>query len=171
MRDITIIPPGQTTRAFNEYRREVRDFLRGLLKCSHTADDLTQETYLRVARLDETTDVKNWRALILRIARNLAIDHLRGRERRFEVEQEMDALYDVTDEAPGAGETLANEESLRLLESTLLELPPVPRRVLELYRQHGYSHPEIARELGLSVRTVARHMAFAVSYLRERMHR
>lgn len=171
MRDITAATNEETTQVFSEHRQEVREFLRGLLKCGHTADDLTQETYLRVAGMDATGSVKNWRAFIMRVARNLAIDHLRVRDRRGEVEQNLDALYQITDEAPGLGDTVADEQTLRLLEIALEELPALSRRILDLYRMRGLSHPQIAHELGLSVRTVARHMSFAVSFLRVRMQR
>ena len=171
MPDISVSTAEQIARAFSEHRREVRNFLHGQLRCRHTADDLTQETYLRLMRNAPTESVRDWRALIFRVARNLAIDYLRGRGRRHVYEQDLERLYEVTDERPEMDEALVTEEDLQRLETALEALPAQSRQVFELSRYEGLSHPQIAERLGTSARTVARHMALAVRRLRQKVQR
>jgi len=171
MRNDTLSTVEQIAAAFNDHRREVRNFLRGQLKCEHTADDLTQETYLRLMRARDVPAVQDWRALIFRVARNLAIDHLRRRGRRTAFELELEALYEITGDTPDIDATLDCEEDMTRLESSLQELSPQCRKVFELSRNEGLGHREIADRLGMSVRTVARRMALSMSFLRERMRR
>ncbi|MFC4314050.1 RNA polymerase sigma factor [Steroidobacter flavus] len=170
MSSSTTLQSEQIAQAFAEHRREVRNFLHGQLKCAHSAEDLTQETYLRLIR-SEPTGVKDWRALIFRVARNLAIDHLRGKDRRTAFEHDLEALYQVTDDTPQMDDELVTQEEMERLERGLLALPERSRRVFELSREDGLSHREIGARLGLSVRTVARQMALAVQFLRERIER
>jgi len=115
--------------------------------------------------------VKDWRALIFRVARNLAIDHVRGRGRRSQFEQELELLYAITDERPEMDDALVTAEELAQVEAGFQSLPAMSREVFELCRQEGLSHPQIADRLGMSVRTVARHMAHAMQLLRKRIER
>ena len=159
----------QIAQAFAEHRREVRNFLHGQLKCPHSAEDVTQEIYLRLMGSERTEEVKDWRALIFRVARNLVIDYARGRGRRLSFEHELEALYEITDDTVQMDQALVLQEQMERLECGLRALPEQARRVFELSRHDGLSHREIADRLGLSVRTVAREMALAVSFLRDRM--
>ncbi|MFC4307922.1 RNA polymerase sigma factor [Steroidobacter flavus] len=168
MRDSTALSTQQLAQVFNEHRGELRHFLQGRLKCRHTADDLTQETYLRLIRT-RAESVSDWRALIFRIARNLLIDHVRGNSRRGVVQHELQAVYDLTGDRPEMDEQLVSEEQHALLESGLSQLPDQTRRVFELCRNEGLSHREIAEQLGISLRTVARQIEQAIRFLRSRM--
>lgn len=68
---------------FHEHRTHVFRYLCRILGAPDAASDLTQEVFLRVTRSGvPETDEGGRRAWLFRIARNLALNHLRDRQRR-----------------------------------------------------------------------------------------
>ena len=65
---------------FNLHAQDVRRFLTSRVACDATAIDLTQEAFLRLARMPNLGAVENFRTYLFRIATNLATDHLRARK-------------------------------------------------------------------------------------------
>jgi RNA polymerase sigma factor (sigma-70 family) len=110
------------------------------------AEDLMQETYMRMVRAGDAGAVGNPRGLLMRVAQNAATDRYR-RSRR-----EREAATEVADiEAFG---NLADQHDKLLLRQIVLALPPKLRDVFVLNQMEGLSHPEIARLLGIHVKTV-----------------
>ncbi len=160
----------QLNNAFRTHALEVRQFLRGQLHCTQTAADLVQETYLRlVAHAGQPID--DLRAFIFRIARNLAIDHQRIHGRRSVLDESLAYLYEVTGESPELDSVVAARQELELLARALAELPPQTQRIFQSSRLHGVTHPQIARELGVSLSTVEKQTARALDHLRARLER
>jgi RNA polymerase sigma-70 factor (ECF subfamily) len=58
----------------------LRAWLRNHFKSENDIDDLLQETYLRLLKAKEQSDVTSPKAFIFTVARNLALDRLRHRE-------------------------------------------------------------------------------------------
>jgi RNA polymerase sigma-70 factor (ECF subfamily) len=160
----------QLNAAFRTHALELRQFLRGQLRCAHTAADLTQETWLRlVAHSGQPVD--DLRAFIFRIARNLAIDHMRLHGRRSVLDEGLAYLYEVTGDPPELDEVVAAQQELARLGRALEELPEQTQRIFRLSRLHGRPHQQVARELGVSVSTVEKQMARALDHLRTRLQR
>ena len=129
------------------------------------AEDLVQETYLRLApgRLAQT--IRSPRALLMRIAGNLALDHLRRRkvdERALQQER----LGGVRALNPHqSAEPLAALE----LRDAILGLPADLRDVFVLSRFGGLTYEAIADHFGLSVKTVEWRMSKALALCAERL--
>lgn len=70
-------PTNRTLGAYTGYYRELLSFLTAQLRCPHEAADLVQETFARLLALDNPDVVRQPRAFLYRIARNLAIDSSR----------------------------------------------------------------------------------------------
>jgi RNA polymerase sigma-70 factor (ECF subfamily) len=119
------------------------------------AEDLAQETYLKLARAGSAMDVRNPRALLAHIARNAATDHFR-RARR---DGSSGARDGELERAPVA----ANQDQATLVKQIVLALPPKLRDVFVLNQVEGLTHPEIAHLLGLSVKTVEWRMKKALA--------
>ncbi len=73
--------PKDLKRLFLAYRFEIQAYLVRQLQDIETAADLTQETFLRYAQQPATSTVLQARANLYRTARNLAINHVRGKRR------------------------------------------------------------------------------------------
>ena len=115
---------------------------------SDQAEDLAQETWLRIAPYQARGEIRHPKALLLRIASNLAIDADRrhgGREADLK-EGSSDA---PVDSAPQA-------ERL-LMKQVILSLPQPLRDVFLLSRFACLTYDEIGERLGISTKPGRRH--------------
>lgn len=118
------------------------------------AEDIVQETYLRLAT---QTDVQHPRALLLRVAVNIARDQLR----RAIVRDRHAA------QAIRFGGTLlspADQAETLLLKQIVLSLPAADREIFILSRFRGLTYDEIALHSGLSVKTVEWRMSRSLAH-------
>lgn len=104
-----------------------------------SARDLAQEAFLRAARAKVPQDDSGRRAWVFRVARNLALNHLRDGSRRSQ----------LAPAAPGA-ETGAGQETSLLVREALAQLAPVDRDVFMLREAAGLSYAEIADACAIS---------------------
>jgi RNA polymerase sigma-70 factor (ECF subfamily) len=118
-------------------------------------EDLAQETYLRVLRARDLSDVTNPEAYLLRVASHLVVE---WRDRQLPADS-----IDATDEMDLAGDSSPELEieatlSQARLERTLATMAPVMRAVLLLRLSHQRSGRQIAQELDLTPRQVKRYL-------------
>ena len=134
----------------------LRQTLRRLLGEEAGAEDLLHELFLALARHGGSfrgTDVDGWLATL---AVNRVRDELRIRTRRRRRERESardEALMPATEDPE--------------LEAALATLLPTHRAALELRVTRGLPHAEVARLLGVSVRTAKTWTARGLERLRE----
>lgn len=70
----------------------------------------------------------------------------------------------------GGGETeIFARDSLNIIRKEVAEMPEQRQTVYRLSREQGLSNKEIAEQLGLSVRTVERHIYLALADLRKKI--
>jgi len=132
-----------------------------IVKNASIAEELVQETYLRVARSLRDKPVDHLEPFLFQTGRNLAFDHLR-RERM----QSRTMLDDVPDEimqavpAPGSSseDSLHAARLLQRLGNALEQLSERQQRIFILSRLHGQGYAEIAAELGVSTSTVQKEL-------------
>lgn len=127
-------------------------------------DDLVQETYLRAARYGDGEDRGQPRALLLRIAINLARDQLRRRVVRGGLDLPLDQLSEIE-----IGSQPAEQHAQLELKQAVLALPPRYREVFVLSRFTGLTYDEIASHLGISVKTVEWRMSKALAICAARL--
>jgi len=147
---------------FHRHRDELLHRLVRMVNCRDTAADLVQETYVRLMRCAGTQAVEQPRALLHRIATNLAIDHLRTRKLGIAVSEPLEAALDLPCPAPTQERTLFGKESLQIFVRALENLPPRTREAFLLYRIHELSYREIAARMGISVSGVDKHIRRAI---------
>jgi len=149
------------TRVFVRFQRSLLRYLRDLLVRREDAEDVAQETYVRLMRAGSLGQSElHVRASMFRAATNLAYD--RFRQRRAQGRHDDAQLAELPDEAPQAERIVAMEQALGVVERTLLALPPRCRQVFLLRTSHEQSYEAIAERLGISKRTVEREMQAAL---------
>lgn len=130
------------------------------------AEDVVQDTYLHLRQRGNAATLEHPRPYLFRIAANLAMDMARKTKVRLRYAGEGFALA-CHAEAPASPEAAAGGVmELRRLQASLAELPPLCRDAFLLSRIEDLTHAEIAARLGVSVRTIDRHMAKAWEHLR-----
>lgn len=122
------------------------------------AADVVQETYLRAASY-AASDIRHPKAFLLRIALNLINDERRRDEyRRLHATQQMQSQAEV-----------APQFDQLLLTQIIRTMPQLYRDVFVLSRFRGMSYAEIARMLGISVKTVEWRMSRALEHCASRL--
>ena len=126
-----------------------------------TAEDLLQETYLRVTRALGERPIEHLEPFVFQTARNLALDHLRARrvQARTLLDDVPEAVLNNVATTHGSAEDAAHaEQLLRRLSTSLGELSARQQRIFILSRLHGASYLEIAEQLGVSSSTVQKEL-------------
>jgi RNA polymerase sigma-70 factor (ECF subfamily) len=164
---------------FARYRDAVRRHVGRMVRQGGAADDLVQETFLRVWMRAEQWDGRgSFRRWLFRIATNLSLNHLRSvrRRRQRPLELPPEPLGDEDDEplvpawmidasalGPDAIVELAEQRELarRLVEG----LPDDKREVFRLAHEAELPVREIAEALGIPVGTVKSRLHYAAKRL------
>jgi RNA polymerase sigma factor (sigma-70 family) len=126
-----------------------------------TAEDLLQETYLRVTRALKERPITHLEPFVFQTARNLALDHLRARRLREHTLLEdvsTDVLHNVAAPCSSAEDAAHAEQLLQRLNTSLSTLSERQQRIFILSRLHGASCVEIAETLRVSASTVQKEL-------------
>ena len=135
------------------------------------AEDLVQELYLKISARPAGAEAENPSALLYRIALNLMLDRTRGEIRGARRDAEWSRLTrarvageDVADEA-APDDVAASRERLRQLVEAVVGLPPQMQRAFRLHKLEGLSQAQTAAVMGLSVKSVEKHISAALKQL------
>lgn len=134
------------------------------------AEDVLQDTYLRLEGTPELGIVRSPRAYLLRMAVNLATDRRRSESRLLSTE-EVRSLLDLDDGQPGPEKIVESRAELAVLERVLQELPPRRREILLASRVEETPHRELARRFGVSTRTIEIELKRALEHCSARLSR
>jgi RNA polymerase sigma-70 factor (ECF subfamily) len=151
------------------YARELHRYLLRRLKRPQDVDDLAQEVYLRLLRLDEAKCVHNPLAFVYGVAAHVVADfrlrsHAQQAHLTFDEEAVQHWSEQPTDVLPDElGERVALEQHLKW---ALGQLPPTQAAVLLAHKRDGFSYEEIAQRLKLSIHTVEKYLTQAKAKLR-----
>lgn len=154
---------------FGRYRRELHRYLMRRLRQPQDVDDLAQEVYLRLCRLDDERCVHKPLAYLYGIASHVLADF------RIEVEAEREVVTVDSDtveewiDQPSCvlPDDLADRLNLQQqIDRALAQLPPTHAAVLLAHKRDGLSYDEVAEKLGLSIHTVEKYVTQAKSRIR-----
>lgn len=125
---------------------KLRSFLLQRVSDRQVAEDLLQETFLRIhKKLDDIEDEQRMTAWVFQIARNLVTDHYRSKAHAI--------LATVTEdiEIPTREEENLNEQVEVWLTTMIAQLPDSYRQAVEMYELEGMPQQQIADNLGISL--------------------
>ena len=155
---------------YDRYGRLTYALILRVVRDAGIAEDLVQETFLRVWNRVQGFDAQKgsigpW---LLAVARNRAIDYLRsapGRERNALEFDETDhpALYTDMER------DLLNSDQARRVKEAMQKLSANQRQVIELAYFEGLSQTEMAEKMGQPLGTVKTWVRTALQTLREQL--
>lgn len=138
------------------YQDQVFGFLMTMLKETHDAEDVLQETFVRAIRgLASYREQQHFRAWIFRIARNEAVTLIRKRSRvTVQEDPYRDSGACEADSSALPVEVMEKREVVERLRLAVGQLPEAEREVVLLRLKSGVSFKEIAKITGASLNTV-----------------
>jgi RNA polymerase sigma-70 factor (ECF subfamily) len=167
--------PAAFEALLRRHRAALFTFLLRMLGHREKAEDLAQETFLRIVKGAQAWEQRaRFQTWLFTIARNLCVDE--ARRDRFRRAESLDAdgpsgEPPLVDSVPGAGiDPLRGAESARLrpiLQRALLSVPVEQRVVFVLREQAGVPFREIAAMVGANENTVKSRMRYALEGLRK----
>ncbi|KAF1009106.1 MAG: hypothetical protein GAK28_00739 [Luteibacter sp.] len=152
---------------YDDFRRRLRRRLRS----DDLVDDVMQETYLRVEKLDPTEErAAHPTGYLFRMALNMAVDHHRSNGRLLTGE-EIDDLLHSADDHLDPPTVLASRQDLAALGDALEALTRRQRDILIAARIDEQPQAEIAARFGISVRMVGKELKKALDICAEKVGR
>ena len=142
------------------YEQRIFNYIHRMVRERQNAEDLTQETFIKVYRCLKRIDGdRSPAALIFKIATNTVYDFLRKQLRckeAFIIDDPASDFETIDPDDPYL--TIERIESAKILERTMDTLKPIYRSVLILYYQEDLSYHAIADTLDLPLNTVKTYM-------------
>lgn len=152
-------------------RDELVRFLSARSGQAALAEDIYHDIFVRLNTAHLPDEIGSPRAFLYRMAFNLANDHRRAASRRVARDG---AWLDVATQSAG-GEAISDQpdvdraiDARRQVEhmlAALSDLSPKCRQVFTLHRLQGLSHRQVAETLGITTKTVEKHMTAALKQL------
>jgi len=160
--------PDAFDAVYAKHRARVHAFLLRLTGRREIAEDLFQETWLKLARsasrLQEDTDLRAW---LFTVARNAWVSHRRWA--MLDVSRLVALDLDAPAREPDPDARADAARSVARLEAALASLPPASREVLLLVGVEGFEQEQAARILGISYDALRQRLARARAQLAERL--
>src|SRR5262249_48156912 len=146
------------------WNRSLMRFLGRRMRTGVDIEDLAQETYLRLLRARDLSDVRNPQAYLLTVASRV-VSEWRGQQPPQELFEPVDEVVLVDEAIPDV--LLEAEISRERLEQALQGFSPTTRAVVLLKYREGRQCKQIARDLQVTERQVRRHLTRAIERLRQ----
>ncbi len=150
---------------YERYSKRIYTFSLRLLKSKQLAEEVVQESFLKIWLLGEILNsVNNIEAYLVTLSRNKSLDLLRQQQREIQIE-----LKEGKNWMEGHNETeeaILLNDTRNLLQLAIEQLPPQQKRVYQLCQQEGLKYEEAAKKMNLSPLTVKTHMQHALRSVR-----
>jgi RNA polymerase sigma-70 factor (ECF subfamily) len=163
--------PGALAELYDRYSRMVYSLALSLVGDRATAEEITLDVFTRAWQKADTyrPDLAKVSTWLIAITRNHSIDILRRRgvrpEHRSEAWTSMSSFPDLEENNPEqVAELTFRQQRVR---AAVAQLPQDQKQVLGLAYFAGYTHRQIAEELGLPLGTVKTRIRLAVQKLRK----
>ncbi|WP_347888872.1 sigma-70 family RNA polymerase sigma factor [Nitrosomonas europaea] len=143
---------------YRDHHNWLFTWLRRKLNCQHQAADIAQDTFTRILALSNLPHLQEPRAYLVTTAKRLIINQSR--------KQQIEQLYlaalaqsaETTDGFPSPESIVSAIETLDKFSRILAGLAEKPRQAFLLHYLEGFTHAEIAAQLGVSDRMVRRYL-------------
>ncbi|SEB05621.1 MULTISPECIES: sigma-70 family RNA polymerase sigma factor [Marinobacterium] len=154
-----------TEALYIEHNTWLRCWFRSRTQCACQAEDLAQDTFLRVIRRRgqlQDQPLREPRAFLATIARGLLTDHWRRRELELAWQETLAQLPEESIPSPELGLVLF--ETLTEIDQMLDTLKPKVRQAFLLAQLEGCTCRQVAEQLGVSRATAERYLAKALRH-------
>jgi RNA polymerase sigma-70 factor (family 1) len=138
---------------------------------SEEAQDLAQDAFYNVMKVDDVDKLEHPRAYLFQTAANLALNRIRKQKHQDSHKRNVESNADPERDGMVASpeRAAAAREQLLQVEKALNGLPTKCRRAFLLHRTRHMTYQQIAVELNVSVSTVEKYMIRALEQCRKKV--
>ena len=157
----------------DRYKKRVFDYIRNMVKSEALADDIFQETFIKIVKsLNENRYVESGKLLswMLRIAHNQVIDYFRKTKSEAKVSYdncEVNVLNNKNLVDSNVEDRIIEKQQHQTIRRLVERLSAEQKEVVILRHYHGLSFKEIAEKTGVSINTSLGRMRYALINLRK----
>ncbi len=127
-------------------------FAMSMLRDEAEAEDVVQEVVIKLwKQRDQLDHIQNMEAWTMRLTRNLSIDKIRSKHRRFEP---IDTVIDLKESQPSPAKQLELSDAMEHLKKWIVQLPENQRLVFQLRDIEGMTYKEISETLDMPLSQV-----------------
>ena len=153
---------------FHYYNKKLYFFAKGYLKTEKEAEEIVQETFLKIWERKEFLDPElSFHAYLFKIAFNFIQKGLIKNVKNDELK------HDLADELINFDNHTSNMVNyhflLQHINQIIDKLPPRQKEIFILRKLDGYSAQEISEKLSLATKTVEAHLTAALKFLKIRL--
>lgn len=153
---------------FHYYNKKLYFFAKGYLKSEKEAEEIVQDTFLKIWERKEFLDPElSFQAYLFKIAFNFIQKGLIKNVKNDELK------HDLADELINFDNHTSNMVNyhflLQHINQIIEELPPRQKEIFILRKLDGYSTPEISEKLSLAEKTVEAHLSAALKFVRPKL--
>jgi len=156
-------------KLYVKYRGDIYAYSRSLLKSNSNAEEIVQDTFLKVwLNCENLNPDLSFKAYLFTIARNLSFNFLSKAANIQSLREEIfyksqGAYYNIND-------SLADDDYELVRQKAIGSLPPKRKVIFQKSRDEGKSYEDISKEMGISVSTVKTQMSKALENIRHYLH-
>lgn len=157
---------------FREHGAVLRAFLAPRISPGMDLDDLVQEVFLRLARVEDlseriATNKGSTVSYLITIGINLILDikkhnAVAGKHAYLEAQYVEEEVLRTSPDV-----IVCAQQDLKLVEQVVLQLPPVWRKVFLLSRVEGLTYREISQRMNVSVKQIEKYMSKSLKRIRD----
>jgi len=159
-------PSLDMARVYTELRTSLSRFAYRYFKTPQEIEDVVQEAFVKVIEAREQREIQHPKAYMYQTVKNLALNRISKSDYRL-TDTMGDGVGDSPLESvlpltPTLEEQFESRQRFELFCRAVRQLPIKCQRVYILRRVYGYSHIEIAEQMGISIKTVEAHLTKAI---------
>ena len=150
------------TLAFMESEPQLRAHLSRFLSRDEDIEDVLYEAYAKTYDAMQTQTIHAPKVFLMRVSKNLAINQISKHSNRYEHSEDPYQLGELYEHGDDTEEQLIELEKQQLLDSAIATLPKQCQKAFILRCKRHLSYKDIAKTMGISIKTVEKHLAEAI---------
>ncbi|MHC8314758.1 RNA polymerase sigma factor [Pseudomonas sp. LB3P31] len=130
------------------------------------AREVVHDVCLQLLEKREREDVRTPLALLRKISHDQAVSRYRSERRRQAWVSPLEELTEPVCEAPSPPRQYEAAREFECLADAIAQLPPRCQMVFVMHKIHELPQAEVARQMGISLKTVEKHLRLGIAACR-----
>lgn len=163
MGETVSVQHGWVDSAFIDHSARVRSYIHARTGCRETAEDITQEVFLKLHGVENGEQISNVGHYVVRMARNLLIDHSRSASGKIcsQTTATIEDAFDMAADEPSPEDMLIMRNEISGIFAALGGMSELCSRIFWQSRAEGFLNHEIAQMQGVCISTVEKNISRA----------